>query len=219
MEITIVRDVLEESNQRAQENRKLFDQHGIFVVNIMSSPGSGKTTLLQKTIPMLQEMGLPCAVIEGDITSTLDSERLKPLGIPVIQANTEPFGGDCHVGSHLVQAALKHIDLEKIAILFIENIGNLVCPAEFYLGEDCKVVVLSITEGEDKPVKYPLMFRECRLCLLSKMDLAPHLDLKMDLLRENLRTVNGNLDVIPISSKTSDGLSNWVEWLLKQQTK
>ncbi|MCX6641232.1 MAG: hydrogenase nickel incorporation protein HypB [bacterium] len=219
MEINVVRDVLEESNARAQENRKLFDQHGIFAVNIMSSPGSGKTTLLQKTIPLLQERRLSCAVIEGDITSTLDSERLKPLGIPVVQANTEPFGGDCHVGSHMVQGALKYLDLEKISILFIENIGNLVCPAEFYLGEDRKVVVLSLTEGEDKPVKYPLMFRECHLCLLSKMDLAPHLEVDQSLLNENLRKINGQLEIIPISSKTGDGLSLWIDWLLKQRKK
>ena len=216
MDIPIIRDVLEESNARAQENRALFDRHGVFAVNIMSSPGSGKTTLLAKTIPLLQQRGLSCAVIEGDITSTLDSERLKPLGIPVVQANTEPFGGDCHVGSHLVQAALKHFDLARVNVLFIENIGNLVCPAEFYLGEDRKVVVLSITEGEDKPLKYPLMFRECSACLLSKMDLAPHLDVNVETLKENLRRINGRLTVIPISAKTGEGIERWVEWIVKK---
>jgi len=216
MDIPIIRDVLEESNARAQENRALFDRHGVFVVNIMSSPGSGKTTLLARTIPLLQRRGLSCAVIEGDITSTLDSERLKPLGIPVVQANTEPFGGDCHVGSHLVQAALKHFDLARVNVLFIENIGNLVCPAEFYLGEDRKVVVLSITEGEDKPLKYPLMFRECSACLLNKMDLAPHLDVSVDTLKENIRRTNGRLTVIPISAKTGEGIERWVEWIMKK---
>ena len=216
MDIPIIRDVLEESNARAQENRALFDRHGVFVVNIMSSPGSGKTTLLARTIPLLQRRGLSCAVIEGDITSTLDSERLKPLGIPVVQANTEPFGGDCHVGSHLVQAALKHFDLARVNVLFIENIGNLVCPAEFYLGEDRKVVVLSITEGEDKPLKYPLMFRECSACLLNKMDLAPHLDVSVDTLKENIRRTNGRLTVIPISAKTREGIERWVEWIMKK---
>jgi hydrogenase nickel incorporation protein HypB len=216
MEIPVIRDVLEESNALAKENRARFDEHKLFVVNIMSSPGSGKTTLLQKTIPLLQERGLRCAVIEGDITSTLDSERLSPLGIPVVQANTEPFGGDCHVGAHLVQAALKYLDLSALDILFIENIGNLVCPAEFYLGEDRKVVVLSTTEGEDKPLKYPLMFRECAVCLISKMDLAPHLDINVELLKGNIRKTNGQIAIMPVSSKTGDGLKEWVEWLCRK---
>jgi len=216
MEIPIIRDVLEESNALARENRALFDQQKIFVVNIMSSPGSGKTTLLQKTIPLLQKYGLRTAVIEGDITSTLDSERLKPLGIPVVQANTEPFGGDCHVGAHLVQAALKYLDLSALDILFIENIGNLVCPAEFYIGEDRKVVVLSTTEGEDKPLKYPLMFRECGVCVISKMDLAPHLDINVDLLKSNIRKTNAQIKILPLSSKTGEGLDAWVEWLMKK---
>jgi len=216
MEIPVIRDVLEESNALARENRRLFDDHKLFVVNIMSSPGSGKTTLLQKTIPLLQKQGLRSAVIEGDITSTLDSERLSPLGIPVVQANTEPFGGDCHVGAHLVQAALKYLDLSTLDILFIENIGNLVCPAEFYLGEDKKVVVLSTTEGEDKPLKYPLMFRECSACLISKMDLAPHLDIDVELLKTNIHKTNGQIKILPVSSKTGEGLNAWVEWLLKK---
>jgi len=214
--IPIVRDVLEESNARAAENRAIFDQHGIFVVNIMSSPGAGKTTLLEKTIPLLKARGLRAAVIEGDITSTLDAGRLAPLDIPVVQANTEPFGGDCHVGSHLVQAAFKHLPMDALDFLFIENIGNLVCPAEFYLGEDRKVVTLSLPEGEEKPLKYPLMFRECHLCLLTKMDLAPYLDVNPNHFEENMRTINGNLDVIRVSVKTGDGLGKWVEWLLKR---
>ena len=218
MDIPVIRDVLEESNALARENRALFDRHGLFVVNIMSSPGSGKTTLLQKSIPLFQAKGLRCAVIEGDITSTLDSERLKPLGIPVVQANTEPFGGDCHVGAHLVQAALKFLDPAALDIIFIENIGNLVCPAEFYLGEDRKIVVLSTTEGEDKPLKYPLMFRECQLCLLSKIDLAPHLEIDVAQIKANVKRTNGRIDLIPVSSKTGEGLGQWVEWLLRQRT-
>jgi hydrogenase nickel incorporation protein HypB len=215
MEIPIIRDVLEESNLRAQENRAVFDVHGIFAVNIMSSPGSGKTTLLQKTIPALKERGFSCAVIEGDITSTIDSERLQPLGIPVVQANTEPFGGDCHLGSHLVQAALKHLDLSAIDFLFIENIGNLVCPAEFYLGENRRVVVLSLPEGEDKPLKYPLMFRECNLCLLNKMDLAPHLEVDVERIKSNIRKTNGQIDILPMSAKTGEGIDKWIAWLLR----
>ncbi len=217
MEIPIIKDVLEESNERARENREIFDQHGVFVINIMSSPGSGKTSVISKTIAIMKERGLNCAVIEGDITSTIDSEKLKPLGVPIVQANTEPFGGDCHVGSHLVQASLKHFNLDVIDFLFIENIGNLVCPAEFYLGEDCKVVVLSMPEGEDKPLKYPLMFRECQICLVNKMDLAPFLDASFDLFNSNIKKINGNLTVIPVSAKSGEGLDNWVEWLVKQK--
>jgi len=214
--IPIVRDVLEESNARAAENRATFDKHNIYVVNIMSSPGAGKTTLLEKTIPLLKMRGLRSAVIEGDITSTLDAARLTPLDIPVVQANTEPFGGDCHVGSHLVQAALKHLPMDALDFLFIENIGNLVCPAEFYLGENRKVVALSLPEGEEKPLKYPLMFRESHLCLLTKMDLAPYLDVNPDQFEENMRTINGHLEVIRLSAKSGAGLGNWVEWLLKR---
>ena len=217
MEIPVIRDVLEKSNAIARENRAIFDQNQVFVVNIMSSPGSGKTSILQKTIPILKELGVNCAVIEGDITSTIDSDRLKPLGIQIVQANTEPFGGDCHIGSHLIQASLKHLDLTSIQILFIENIGNLVCPAEFYLGEDRKVVVLSLTEGEDKPLKYPLMFRECHLCLLNKMDLAPYLDTDLGILESNIRKINSKLSVIFTSAKTGEGVSTWIDWLISQK--
>jgi len=216
MEIPVIRDVLEESNAIARDNRTAFDRHSVFVINMMSSPGAGKTTILQKTIPILKERSISCAVIEGDITSTIDADRLRPLGVPIVQANTEPFGGDCHVGSHLVQAALKYLDLSSIQILFIENIGNLVCPAEFYLGENRKVVVLSLPEGEDKPLKYPLMFRECHLCILSKLDLAPHLDIDLDLLISNIHKINGGLDIIHISAKTGEGLSEWVDWLVNR---
>jgi len=216
MEISVIQDVLEESNAVAKENRKIFDLNRVFVVNMMSSPGSGKTSILQRTIPVLQNLGLNCAVIEGDITSTIDSERLQPLGIQIVQANTEPFGGDCHIGSHLIKAALEYLDLTVVDILFIENIGNLVCPAEFYLGEDCKVVVLSVAEGEDKPLKYPLMFRECRVCMVSKIDMIPYLDFDLSLLEANIQKVNGQLEVLFNSAKTGEGISTWVDWLLRR---
>ncbi len=217
MEIPVVRDVLSESNAIALENRIAFHDHGVFVVNLMSSPGAGKTTLLQRTISLLQQRNVRCAVIEGDITSTLDSERLAPLGIPIVQANTEPFGGDCHVGSHLVKGALQYLKLDSIDMLFIENIGNLVCPAEFYLGEDLKVVVLSLPEGEEKPLKYPLMFRECHVCLLNKLDLLPYLDVDLEKFRKSIRTINGRLEIIPVSAKTGAGVEAWVEWLLAKR--
>ncbi|MBI5058861.1 hydrogenase nickel incorporation protein HypB [candidate division KSB1 bacterium] len=213
MNIPIVRDVLAESNALAAENRLSFDKYGVFVLNMMSSPGAGKTTVLQQTIRALTQLGRRCAVIEGDITTTLDAERLIPLGIPVVQANTEPFGGDCHVGSHLVHAALKQLPLDALDYMFIENIGNLVCPAEFDLGEHRKVVVLSLPEGEDKPLKYPLMFRECRMCLLNKVDLQPYLDVDIPTVLRNISMVNGMLPVIPISARTGYGREAWVQWL------
>jgi hydrogenase nickel incorporation protein HypB len=205
---------LEESNALAEQNRGRLLSADVFTVNIMSSPGAGKTTLLQQTIRELQALGKHSGVIEGDITTTLDSERLAPLGVPVVQVNTQPFGGDCHVGAHLVQAALRHFDLPALDYLFIENIGNLVCPAEFDLGEHRKVVVLSLPEGEDKPLKYPLMFRECHLCLLNKIDLLPYLDVDLRNLTANIRQINGQLPVLPISAKTGDGLEAWIHWLL-----
>lgn len=214
MNIPIVKDVLEESNALAAENRRIFAFRGVFVVNLMSSPGAGKTTLLQRTIRELQQRGERCAVIEGDITTTIDSERLAPLGIPIVQANTQPFGGDCHVGSHLVHAALAQLPVEALDFLFIENIGNLVCPAEFDLGEHRKVVVLSLPEGEDKPLKYPLMFRECQLCLLNKVDLREHLDVDIDTVTSNIRQVNGTMPVLPVSARTGLGMDDWLGWLL-----
>ncbi len=215
IDIPIVRDVLEESHARALENRRLFDENDVFVVNIMSSPGSGKTTLLEKSIPILRDkFGTTCAVIEGDIATTLDSQRLSRLGVPVVQANTQPFGGDCHIGAHLVQGALKFIDLAKIDILFIENVGNLVCPAEFYLGENLRVVLLSVVEGEDKPLKYPLMFRECNACVLTKIDLLPYSGTDITVLRNNIKSVNGKLEILELSAKCDTGVGDWVNWLL-----
>lgn len=214
MEIPIVKDVLEESNARADENRATFKEHKVFVVNMMSSPGAGKTEILRRTISELAKQNIRCAVVEGDITSTLDSQRLTPLGIPVVQANTEPFGGDCHIGSHLVQGALKHLDLNTLDVLFIENVGNLVCPAEFDLGEDNKVVVLSLPEGPDKPLKYPLMFRECQVCLANKTDLAPYLDVNLAEIGLNVSQVNGDIIFIPVSAKAGDGFEGWIEWLM-----
>ncbi len=214
MEIPVVRNVLEESDALAEQNRGRLLSADVFTVNIMSSPGAGKTTLLQRTIRHLQTLGKRCGVIEGDITTSLDAERLAPLGVPVVQVNTQPFGGDCHVGAHLVQAALDQLDLRKLDYLFIENIGNLVCPAEFDLGEHRKVVVLSLPEGEDKPLKYPLMFRESHLCLLNKVDLLPHLDVDPRKVTSNIRQINGQMPVMPISAKTGDGMDAWIGWLL-----
>jgi len=217
MNLKIVKSVLEESDRLARENHNILLEKGVFAINLMSAPGSGKTTILKKTIPRLQALNIRSAVIEGDITSTLDSEQFQPLGIQVIQVNTEPFGGDCHIGSHFIRSALDMLDLDTVDVLFIENVGNLVCPAEFDIGEDRKVVVLSLPEGRDKPLKYPLMFRVCNLCLLNKIDLASVLEESIQSYHDNIRTINGGLAVLPVSGKTEEGLKEWIKWITNQR--
>jgi len=179
----------------------------------MSSPGSGKTTLLEKVIPLLKNKGVRTAVIEGDITTTMDAERLAPLDIPVAQINTEPFGGDCHLGAEVILPALGNFDLSRLDLVFIENVGNLVCPAEFDTGADLNLVVLSVTEGEDKPLKYPLMFRVCQLAVISKTDLLPYLGLDLNRLKSNLAHVNPQLPILELSAVKMVGLAELVDWI------
>ncbi|MGB5986256.1 MAG: hydrogenase nickel incorporation protein HypB, partial [Desulfobacterales bacterium] len=178
--IQVERRILDENEQMAADNRRHFAAHGVFVLNLMSSPGSGKTTLLEKTLARLAGK-IRCAVIVGDICTTHDADRLAASGMPVIQVNTDQFGGDCHLTAPLIAKAAEQFDLDVIDLLIVENVGNLVCPAEFDLGEDARVVVLSTTEGEDKPIKYPLMFRQCDLALINKIDLLPYLDFDLAL--------------------------------------
>jgi len=213
MEIKIVRNVLEANDKLAAEIRQRTAESQTLLVNLMSSPGSGKTTLLEKLVPMLQLKGHKVGVIEGDITTTMDAERLQPLNIPVVQINTEPFGGDCHLGAEVILPALESLKLSQLDQVFIENVGNLVCPAEFDTGADLNVVLLSVTEGEDKPLKYPLMFRVCQLALISKTDLLPHLGLNVNLLRQNILKINPKIGIIPISSNSGEGLSAIADWL------
>ncbi len=215
MEIQVVRKVLDVNDAIAEENRKMFAQNGVFVFNLMSSPGSGKTTLLVETLKRLSPR-LSCAVIVGDICSTIDADRLATTGVPVVQVNTDEFGGDCHLAAHVIRSAVAALDLSAIELLIVENVGNLVCPAEFDMGEDRRGVVLSVTEGEDKPVKYPLMFRVCDMAILSKIDLLPHLDFSADLALKNIRSVNPKIPVFPLSTKTGEGFDAWMEWLEKE---
>ena len=216
MEIPIVRNTLEKSHLLGRENRETFDRSRVFAVNLMSSPGSGKTALLMKTIPILQMLGINCAVIQGDIASSLDREKLRQLNIPIAQVNTESCGGACYIAPQLVKVALEQLDLSTIQILFIENSGNTVSPAELYLGEDCKIVVLSITEGEDKPLKYPMMFRQSQICIISKMDLLPYLDFDLSILESNIRTINSQLEIIFSSARTGEGIATLVDWLTRR---
>ncbi|GAB6904205.1 Hydrogenase nickel incorporation protein HypB [Desulfosarcina cetonica] len=217
-EIQVVRRVLDANDAMAARLRAAFAEKGVFVLNMMSSPGSGKTTTLQKTLARIMPR-LRCAVIVGDICTTVDADRLAQSGAPVVQINTDEFGGDCHLAAHVVERAVAGLDLDGIDLLIVENIGNLVCPAEFDIGEDKRVVVLSVTEGEDKPAKYPLMFRECDATLLNKIDLLPYLDFDMDLARTSIAKIHPGMPVFEISAKTEVGFDDWIGWLEAQVKK
>lgn len=211
-EIKVVRRVLDVNEKMADENRRLFADNGVFVLNVMSSPGSGKTTTLEKTLARIVPE-YRSAVIVGDICTTHDADRLAVTGAPVVQINTDEFGGDCHLAAHVIDKAAGGIDLADIDLLIVENIGNLVCPAEFDIGEDSRVVVLSVTEGEDKPVKYPLMFRECEVALLNKVDLLPYLEYDVNMAVDYIHQVHPDMPVFQISARTEEGFEPWIEWL------
>jgi len=216
VQVSVLRSVLDANDLIAVENRKQFDAHGCFVVNLMSAPGSGKTTILERTLDALRGR-LQAAVIEGDVQGTLDADRLAPLGVPIVQINTDPyFGGECHLDARMIRNALPALDLDGVDVLFIENVGNLVCPAEFSVGEDRKVMVLSVAEGDDKPLKYPLMFRVAQLLLLNKLDLLEHLDFDPARFRANAARVNPALPLIELSARTGQGFEAWVDWLVQE---
>jgi hydrogenase nickel incorporation protein HypB len=206
--IKIETDILAKNDRYADANRAVISGLGAFAVNLVSSPGSGKTTLLCKTIEMLGDQ--PLAVIEGDQQTANDAERIRATGAKAVQVNT---GKGCHLDGHMVGHAMEHLALEKNAMLFIENVGNLVCPAGFDLGEDCKVAVISVTEGEDKPLKYPDMFTVSEIALLNKVDLAPYCDVDLDLYEANLKRVNPGIEILRISARTGEGMEAWVAWL------
>jgi hydrogenase nickel incorporation protein HypB len=212
VKIQVGRKVLEANDTIAAENRNLFSGKGLLTINLMSSPGSGKTTILEKTLKRILP-DLPAAVIVGDVCTTNDAVRLARSGAPVKQITTDAFGGDCHLAAHMIREAAAAIDLDAIALLFLENVGNLVCPAEFDLGEDLKGVVLSVTEGEDKPLKYPQIFRNCDFTLLNKIDLLPYLDFDKDAALENIRVINPRTRVFEVSGRSEAGFDPWVDWL------
>jgi hydrogenase nickel incorporation protein HypB len=207
--VRIERDILAKNNDYADQNRRYFSDHGIFALNLVSSPGSGKTTLLVKTIAALNG-SLPLAVIEGDQQTDNDAARIRAAGAPAVQINT---GKGCHLDAHMVEQAIQKLELKNDSLLLIENVGNLVCPAGFDLGEAHKVVIFSVTEGEDKPLKYPDMFRAADLMLLSKCDLLPHLDFDADLAVAHARRVNPDIQVIRVSAGSGAGMSEWLEWI------
>lgn len=212
MKVKVVTRILEANDRIAEENRRIFREAGLFVVNLMSAPGAGKTTLLEKTIRGLSG-AVRIGVIEGDIAGSDDAERIHGTGAPVVQINT---GGACHLDANMIREVLNDLPLRDIDVLVIENVGNLVCPAEFNVGEDIKVMLLSITDGHDKPLKYPLMFRESSALVLNKMDLLPYMNVDIGKIRNDALSLNPSLKIFEVSCKTGEGLDQWVEWLRGQ---
>jgi len=212
MEVKVMKNILGENDRIAEENRKLFAEKKVFVLNLMGSPGSGKTSLLEKTLSALAEK-ISVAVVEGDLFTAKDAERIERKNIPVVQINTV---GGCHLDAAMVRRAVESLDLDKLDLLIVENVGNLVCPAEFDVGENLKAVVLSITEGDDKPLKYPLIFKESAVTLLNKVDLLEFTNFDLNSAREDLTTLHPNLKIIETSCTKNIGLEEWTQWLLQK---
>ena len=216
--VRIVEDALDANNTIAQANRADFDRAGVTVVNFMSAPGAGKTSLLERVVGDLP--GVRVGVLEGDVQGSMDADRLASLHVPVTQLNTDPsFGGECHLDANMVRSALDSLPLEEIDMLVIENVGNLVCPAEFRVGEDVRVMVSSVTEGEDKPLKYPLMFRACELVIVNKIDLLAHLEFDLDKLLYNIDAVNPGVRILQTSARTGEGVDALRTWLAQLATR
>jgi hydrogenase nickel incorporation protein HypB len=213
----VMEGVLDANDALAQANRTRFDQSGTYVVNMMSSPGAGKTALLERTLERMRSK-LRLGVLEGDVQTTLDADRLARFHIPLVQVNTDPgFGGECHLDANMVRSGLSELPLHDVDVLVIENVGNLVCPAEFKVGEDVRVMVYSITEGEEKPLKYPLMFRSADLVLVNKVDLLEHLDFDLEQFLGNLDAVNRGVEYILTSARTGRGVEEWCSWLERRK--
>ncbi len=211
--VRVVEDALDANNTIAQANRADFDREHVTVVNLMSAPGAGKTTLLERGLLGLAEEGLRVGVLEGDVAGSFDADRLAVLNIPVVQLNTDNgFGGECHLDANMVRSALPGVPLPEMDVLIVENVGNLVCPAEFRIGEDARIMVCSVTEGEDKPLKYPLMFRACELVVINKIDLLQYLDFDVDRLEANILQVNPQATVLRVSAKTGEGIEAVRDW-------
>jgi len=215
MEIKVLKDILGANEQIAVRNRELLDKNNVFAVNLMSSPGAGKTNLILATIKQLKEK-IKIGVIEGDISSSLDAEMIGKEGVPVVQINT---GGTCHLDANMVSNALSNVPLPDIELLFIENVGNLICPASFALGEHKKVVISSVPEGDDKPFKYPLMFDIVDVVVINKIDLLPYLKFDVEAFSQAIKGINEKVEIFQISCTTGQGIQRWVTWLLTQMSR
>ncbi len=213
--VRIVEDALDANNTIASANRADFDRNAVTVVNLMSAPGAGKTSLLERVLASPMD-GIRVGVLEGDVQGSYDADRLASLHVPVTQLNTDPgFGGECHLDANMVRSALAEVPLAELDLLVIENVGNLVCPAEFRVGEDARAMVCSVTEGEDKPLKYPLMFRTCELVVVNKIDLLEHLDFDLDRFLYNLDAVNPGVRRMLVSARTGENVEELRQWLLE----
>jgi len=212
--VRIVEDALDANDTIARANRDDFDRAGVRVVNLMSAPGAGKTRLLERALVGLQELGVRAGVLEGDVQGSFDADRLSALHLPVAQLNTgNGFGGECHLDANMVRSALPALALDELDLLIVENVGNLVCPAEFRIGEDARIMVCSVTEGEDKPLKYPLMFRACELVIVNKIDLLTHLEFDVRRLLDNVAAVNPDARTMLVSAATGEGVDAVRDWL------
>lgn len=218
MEIKLLTKVLEVNENIAKENRLLFKTKGVFTINLMGAPGSGKTSLIEKTVILLKDR-ISIGVIVGDISGSIDAKRIASYKIPVVQINTENIGGQCHLDANMVKQASSSLPLEKINVLFIENVGNLICPAEFELGENKKVVLASVPEGDDKPLKYPVLFQIADLIVLNKMDLIDKCEFQVMRFQKNIRKINPKVQVFKVSTKTGEGISQWINWLIENLEK
>jgi len=215
LKVQIVKDILSANEQIALENRRLFDGKGIFVLNVMAAPGAGKTSLIERTIGLLRAR-FRIGVIDGDLASTIDADRIARLGIPAVQINT---GGACHLDANMIRSALPKLPPDEIDLLFIENVGNLICPTGFALGEHLKVMISSTPEGDDKPYKYPGMFSAVDVLLLNKVDLLPLLEFDVAYFRRGVEALNPDVAFFPVSCKTGEGVDEWVEWLVAARSK
>jgi len=210
MEVKVLKDILNVNDQLADRNRQLLEGHKVFAINIMSSPGAGKTSLILETIKRLKDK-LKIGVVEGDVSSSIDADKISQEKVPVIQINT---GGGCHLDANMTSSALNSLPLGEVQLLFIENVGNLICPSQFQLGEHKRVVLASVPEGDDKPYKYPAMFQIADVVLINKIDLLPYLKFDIKGFSRAVKTLNQNADILQISCTTGEGIENWITWVL-----
>ena len=214
-EIKIVQNILEANDAIAAQNQRLLDKYNIFAVNIMSAPGAGKTSLILQTLARLEDR-LKVAIIEGDIASTVDAEKVKNHATAVVQINTKNMSESCSLIASMIDYALKDLPLEDIKLLLIENVGNLICPSEFALGEHKRVVISSLPEGDDKPIKYPMIFADADVVIMNKLDLLPYVDFDISAFRRTVEGLNPRVEFLEVSCKTGEGIEEWCSWLLKE---